>query len=201
MQRISRHRLSYFALAGAAACLWHSPAMAEPARYEIDPAHTVIAFLVEHIGFARVLGSFTELEGSYLFDEATGAVSDVRVTVSTASVSSHDEARDEHLVSDDFLDSRRFPEMTFTAAGARRIGDRAFEVSGELTLLGVTQPLVLQATWNKSGDYPIGRNSYAMGVSARGSLERSAFGMDYAVDNGWVGDAVEIIIEFEALRQ
>jgi polyisoprenoid-binding protein YceI len=157
--------------------------------------------MVEHIGFARVLGSFTELEGSYLFDETTGAVSDVRVTVSTVSVITHDEDRDEHLVSDDFLDTRRFPEMTFTAAGARRIGDREFEISGELTLLGVTQPLVLQATWNKSGDYPIGRNSYAMGVSARATLERSAFGMDYAVDNGWVGDRVEIIIEFEALRQ
>ncbi|HEY5624425.1 MAG TPA: YceI family protein, partial [Gammaproteobacteria bacterium] len=174
---------------------------ADPARYEIDPAHTVIAFLVEHIGFARVLGSFTELEGSYVFDEETGTLADVRIAVNTASVISHDEDRDEHLVSDEFLDTSRFPEMTFMADGARRISERQFEVAGELTLLGVTRPLVLEATWNKSGDYPIGRNTYAMGVSARGSLERSAFGMDYAVDNGWVGDTVEIIIEFEALRQ
>lgn len=201
MNRTDRKCLGAVAALWSAAVLMAVPANAEPARYEIDPAHTVIAFLVEHIGFARVLGSFTELEGSYLFDEETGSVSDVRVTVETASVISHDDDRDQHLLSDDFLDTRRYPEMTFTAAGARRISDREFEVIGELTLLGVTRPLVLEATWNKSGDYPIGRNAFAMGVSARGSLGRMDFGMDYAVDNGWVGDVVEIIIEFEALRQ
>jgi len=176
-------------------------ALAEPADYEIDPAHAVIAFLVEHIGFARVLGAFSEVEGSYTFDEATGELSDVSVTVQTASVASHHEERDEHLRSGDFLDSRAFPEMRFTADSAQAVGDRVYAVNGELTLLGVTLPLTLEATWNKSGDYPIGRNSYAMGVSARGTLLRSDFGMDYAVDNGWVGDEVEIIIEFEAQRQ
>jgi polyisoprenoid-binding protein YceI len=70
-----------------------------------------------------------------------------------------------------------------------------------LTLIGLTRPLTLTATWNKSGDYPIGRNAYAIGVSARGVLAREDFGMDYALDNGWVGNEVEILIEFEALRQ
>jgi polyisoprenoid-binding protein YceI len=175
--------------------------MAESARYEIDPEHAVVAFMVEHIGFARVLGSFIEVEGSYVFDEAAGALSDVRVAVHTASVSSHHKERDEHLRSDDFLDVAAYPEMTFAADSARRISDREFEISGELSLLGVTRPLTLRATWNKSGDYPIGRNAYAMGVSARGVLQRGDFGMDYAIDNGWVGDEVEIIIELEARRQ
>ena len=103
--------------------------------------------------------------------------------------------------SDDFLDVRSFSEMTFMANGARRVSDRVFEIEGELTLLGVTRPLTLTATWNKSGDYPIGRNAYAMGVSARGVLQRADFGMDYAVDNGWVGNDVEIVIEIEAQRR
>jgi polyisoprenoid-binding protein YceI len=81
------------------------------------------------------------------------------------------------------------------------VSEREFEITGELALLGVTQPLTLQARWNKSDDYPIGRNAYAMGVSARGVLQRTDFGMDYAIDNGWVGNDVEIIIEFEAQRQ
>jgi polyisoprenoid-binding protein YceI len=91
--------------------------------------------------------------------------------------------------------------MTFAADEARRISDREFEITGELSLIGVTRPLTLTATWNKSGDYPIGRNAYAIGVSAQGVLERDDFGMDYAVDNGWVGNEVEIVIEFEAQRQ
>lgn len=194
-------RLVPGALAALALALVSGPAAAEPHRYEIDPEHAVVAFMVEHIGFARVLGSFTEVAGSYVFDEATGVVSDVRVTVQTASVVSQHEERDEHLRSDDFLDVDAFAEMTFTASNARRIGDREFEIVGELNLLGVSRPLTLTATWNKSGDYPIGRNAYAMGVSARALLQRADFGMDYAVDNGWVGNDVEIIIEFEAQRR
>lgn len=176
-------------------------ATAAPSRYEIDPEHAVVAFLVDHIGFARVLGSFTEIEGSFTFDEAAGTLSDLRVSVDTASVASHHDERDEHLRSDDFLDADEHPAMTFAANDARRISDREFEITGELMLLGVTRPLTLTATWNKSGDYPIGRNAYAIGVSARGTLERADFGMDYAVDNGWVGNEVEIIIEIEAQQQ
>jgi len=201
MRGIDRERLIGLIVGLSAAGLVPGSAVAEPARYEIDPAHTVVAFLVEHIGFARVLGSFADVEGSYTFDEATGALSDVLVTVVTGSVVSHDEDRDEHVKSGDFLDTRAHPEMTFRATGARRVGDREFELTGELTLLGVTRPLTLEATWNKSGDYPIGRNAYAMGVSARGVLQRADFGMDYAVANGWVGDEVEVIIEFEAQRR
>jgi polyisoprenoid-binding protein YceI len=176
-------------------------AAADPASYEIDPEHTVVAFLVEHIGFARVLGSFTEVEGSFTFDEAAGTLRDLRVSVNTSSVASHHDKRDEHLRSGDFLDTDQYPAMTFAADEARRISDREFEITGELSLIGVTRPLTLTATWNKSGDYPIGRNAYAIGVSAQGVLERDDFGMDYAVDNGWVGNEVEIVIEFEAQRQ
>ena len=212
MQRSGGHRSAghrnaglrsagYRSATAAALALLAVPATAEEARYEIDPEHAVVAFLVDHIGFARVLGSFTEVEGSFTFDEAAGTLGDVQVSVDTASVASHHEERDEHLRSDDFLDAGSHPEMSFTAAGAERIGEREFEITGELTLLGVTRPLTLTATWNKSGDYPLGRNVYVIGVSAEGALKRSDFGMDYALDNDWVGDDVEILIEFEARRQ
>jgi polyisoprenoid-binding protein YceI len=188
-------------LSWLAALLLPIVAAAEPARYEIDPEHVSVGFLVSHLGFARVLGSFGEVSGGYSFDEATGELGEVRVVVTTDSVFTGHEERDEHLRSKDFLDSRRHPEMVFTADAARRSGERSFEIDGRLELLGQTLPLTLTATWNKSGDYPIGRDAYAMGVSARGTLARSAFGMSYGVDNGWVGDDVEILIEFEARRQ
>jgi polyisoprenoid-binding protein YceI len=105
------------------------------------------------------------------------------------------------LRSDDFLDANAFPQMRFTAVTARRTGERTYEVAGELELRGQSRPLTLIATWNKSEAYPFGGSPYVMGVSARGTLKRSAFGMSYAVDNGWVGDDVEIIVEFEARRR
>jgi len=179
---------------------------AEPARYEIDPDHLSIGFLVDHIGYARTLGMFRKAEGAFSFDEQTGELTNLKVVVDTASVFSNHKKRDEHLRSADFLNSKEFPEMVFTAESARRTGETTFVISGQLELLGKTRPLALEATWNKSAEYPFGGGllegkPYVMGVSAQGRILRSEFGMSYAVDNGWVGDEVELIIEFEARRQ
>ena len=176
------------------------PARAEATRYELDPEHLTIAFLVDHIGYAKVLGMFRAARGSYSFDEATATLSNVRIEVDTQSVFSNYAKRDQHLKSADFLNTSEFPRMVFTAAGAKRTGERTFEIAGQLELLGRSQPLTLAATWNKSGPSPI-EKSYVMGVSARGSFKRSSYGMNYAVGNGWVGDEVPLIIEFEAKRK
>ncbi len=181
-----------------------APAMAQAARYEIDPDHLSVGFLVDHIGYAKTLGMFRTARGSYSFDEAGAKLSAVRIEIDTSSVFTNQRKRDDHLKGPDFLNSSEFPRMVFSADTARRTGDRSFEIAGQLLLLGKSQPLTLQATWNKSAESPlggIGRKPYVMGVSARGSFKRSAYGMNYAVANGWVGDEVALIIEFEAVRQ
>jgi polyisoprenoid-binding protein YceI len=188
-------------LLGVALCLSTLPALAQPAAYEIDPEHLSLGFLVEHLGYAKVLGQFLKARGSYSFDEASGALGPVRIEVETASVTSHHNGRDRHVRGSDFLNASNFPRMVFTATGGQRTGERTYEVTGELELLGRKQPLTLQARWNKSAPSPIAKSLYVMGVSARGSLRRSAFGMDYGVANGWVGDEVQLLIEFEAIRR
>jgi polyisoprenoid-binding protein YceI len=174
---------------------------AAPATYEIDPAHATVAFLVSHIGYAKVLGRFAAVDGTFEFDEETGALAKVAVTVAAASVATEHDARDQHVRNRDFLNAERFPDIAFTAARAERTGESTFDIVGELTLLGNTRPLVLQATLNKSAEYPIGDRAHVLGVSARGRLLRSEYGMTYGVANGLVGDEVEIIIEIEARRQ
>jgi polyisoprenoid-binding protein YceI len=176
-------------------------AAAEPARYELDPAHTTVAFLVEHIGYAKTLGQFLRASGGYTFDADTRALSGLRVVVETASVDTNHEARDRHLRSGDFLASDEHATMTFTAGNANVTGEHTFTVTGELTLLGQTRPLTLEATVNKSAPYPIGDRAEVMGISARGLLKRSDFGMTYGVADNLVGDEVEIIIEVEARRR
>ncbi|MDZ4283796.1 MAG: YceI family protein [Hydrogenophaga sp.] len=193
-----------WAAIAASSPLLMSTAHAQAARYELDPDHTTVAFLVDHIGYAKVLGLFRSARGSYRFDEATATLSEVRIEVETASVFSNQRKRDDHLKGPDFLNSGEFPKMVFTATSARRTGDKTFDITGQLELLGKTQPLTLQATWNKSAESPLGGplgKPYVMGVSARGSFKRSAYGMNYAVANGWVGDEVPLIIEFEAIRK
>ena len=190
----------------AAALTLTTTTRAEPHRYEIDPEHLSIGFLVWHIGYDRVLGMFLEGGGSYSFDEQTQQLSELRFTVETDSVFTNHDRRDEHLRSPDFLNSAEFPQMTFTAQKAEPLGKGRFQIPGQLTLLGVTRPVTLTASWNKSAEYPIGGGlfggkPYVMGVSVRGSFSRSDFGMSYGVNNGLVGDQVELLIELEARRQ
>ena len=179
-------------------------ARADAANYTLDPEHLTVAFLVEHIGYARTLGVFRKASGGFRYDEASGALGELRVVVETASVDSGHAKRDEHLRGRDFLDAQRFPAMTFTARTARRVGERGYRIEGELELLGQRRPLVLEATLNKHERYPIGpplMKPVVLGASARARLRRSDFGMTYGVANGLVGDEVELIIEFEARRQ
>ena len=174
---------------------------ADETAYKLDPDHISVGFLVDHIGYAKVLGMFREARGGYQFDEKTGELSQLEVVVETESVFTNHNKRDKHLRSADFLNSREFSTMSFTAATARRTGERTYIIEGVLALLGKTGPLTLEATWNKSGKYPIDGKPYVMGVSVGGRFSRSDYGMTYAVDNGWVGDEIELIIEFEARRQ
>ncbi len=159
-----------------------------------------MGFLVEHVGFAKVFGMFREVVGAFTFDEETGEISDVRVVVQTKSVFTGVEARDRHLRSGDFLAVEEFPEMVFEA-DRLVLEDRRGELAGRLTIRGVTKPLTLSVTWNKSGESPLPGNPYVAGLSARGRFERSAYGMSYGVADGLVGNEVELILELEAQRQ
>ena len=199
--RVQRRLFVPFFLMMCAAALATAPADAASKRYDLDPDHLTIAFLVDHIGFAKTLGVFREAEGSFVFDETVPSVSDVRIVVQTDSVWTNHERRDDHLRNSDFLDVDEYPEMVFVGTNAEQTGERTGILRGELTLLGQTRPLDLELVWNKSGEYPFGDRHQAIGISARGLLKRSDYGMTYAVANGLVGDEVELIIEFEAIRQ
>ena len=185
-----------------AACFVASAtAHAQPARYEIDPEHFSVGFLVDHLGYAKVLGLFQKAGGSFTFDEKAGTLSDVRIAIDSASVFTGHRKRDDHLRGTDFLNAVEFPQIAFKGASAKRSGERTFVVEGQLEMLGKTQPVTVNFTWNKSAQYELpGVKAYVMGASGRGSFKRSAFGMSYAVANGWVGDTVELILEFEARR-
>ena len=188
-------------LAALAAALVHAaPAVAAPERYRLDPEHLSIGFLVGHIGYADVLGKFLRAEGDFVLDEKARTVSDIKVTIDAASVFSNHEARDDHVRKADFLDVARFPTITFVSTGATATGPDTGTIDGDLTIRGVTRPVTLDVTLNKTGPYPFGDN-YVAGVSARTTIRRSDFGMTYAVENGWVGDEVQVIIELEAIRE
>jgi len=169
-------------------------------RYSLDPAHTTVAFLIDHVGYAKTLGLFTDVSGSFSFDQDTRTVTDISITVGTASVNTANEARDKHVRNKDFLNVSKHPEMTFSASSATIDAEGAGEIAGALTLLGKTQPLTLSVQLNKAENYPFGHKRFTLGVSASGSLNRSDYGMDYGVANALVGDQVDLILEAEAIK-
>jgi polyisoprenoid-binding protein YceI len=178
-----------------------SSAAAAPQRYTLDPSHLTVAFLVMHIGFAKTLGIFKQAEGSFVFDAEAPSVSDINVVINAASVFTNHEARDAHLRNADFLDVANHPKITFRGTSAEQTGPRTGRIIGDLSIRGVTKPVSLDVIWNKSGTYPFGDQHEAIGISARTTIKRSDFGMTYALTGDLVGDEIDIILEFEAIRQ
>lgn len=175
--------------------------MAAPQRYTLDPEHTTVAFLVEHVGYAKTLGYFQSVSGGFTYDDESRQISDVTITAETDSVQTNHKARDTHLRSKDFLNVKQYPEMIFTAEGVTLKADGLADLPGNLQLLAENRPLVLTVSLNKADKYPFGHKKFTLGVSARGTLQRSEYGMAYGVANALVGDTVELIIEIEANQE
>lgn len=184
------------ALIFAAALFAAGAASAEPVTYALDPAHTQVAFSIDRFGFNRVLGQFDTVAGEVTLDEANPANSSVRATVQIASISAGNATRDEHLRGDRWLRAAQFPTMEFQSTSVRLISETRAEVTGNLTLLGQTHPLVLDVTLNRIADAPNNGRRTA-GFSATGTLTRSTWGM--SVTPNTVGD--QITINIEALAQ
>lgn len=173
---------------------------ADPARYRIDPEHFSIAFMVEHVGYAQVIGQFAEGSGEFVYDEESGQLTSGSVQIGAASVSTHLDKRDQHVRSKDFLNAEKHPLIRFTAQRYRP-GKPAGILYGELTMLGQTHPVELEIRLNKAAVYPFGHRKHTLGISATTTLQRSRWGMTYGVANGMVGDEVKLLFEFEALRE
>ena len=198
---ISRRIAAVLAVAAFAGLAALQPAKAEPRQFKMDPDHFAIVFMVHHLGLADTVGMFREASGSFTYDAEAQTISDVKITVETDSVFTNHDARDGHLRGTDFLNVKEYPTMTFTAEEAEVTGENTGKIHGQLTLLGETHPLTLDVTFEGARTYPFGDAHYAIGVSARGTIERSKYGMTYAVQNDIVGDEIDLILEFEGIRQ
>jgi len=166
--------------------------------YTIDATHAHAAFRVNHLGFSHTLGQFKDITGTLEFDAENPTASAVSVTIATASVDSANEARDEHLRKADFLNVEAHPTMTFTSTNIEVTGEKTGKMTGDLTLLGVTKPVTLDVTLNQAGPHPFDPAKIVAGFSATTSINRSDYGMTYAVPA--IGETVEIMIEVEALK-
>lgn len=175
----------------AAACVSVNHAEAEE-RYEIDPAHTHVQFSVRRFGFNDVIGSFPDVKGVIALDQDAPEKSSVEVEIGVASLESGDATRNGHLTSEFWFNAEEHPVMTFKSTAVDVTGDNTANVTGDLTVLGVTKPVTLDVTLNKIGTDPATKGE-AVGFSATGLLNRHDFGMSIA--ENLIGGDVAIRIE------
>jgi polyisoprenoid-binding protein YceI len=178
----------------AAAMIIAAPAHAEPKHYTLEKPHTQIFFTVNHLGFSNSTGQFIDYNGAIDFDQAAPESSKVEATIKTASLTMANQKWDDHLKGADFFNVEKFPDITFKSTGVKKTGADTADITGDLTILGVTKPVVLATKLNKVGAHPMSGNDH-VGFSATTTFKRSDFGMKYGLPN--VGDDVTVRIEVE----
>ena len=171
-----------------------SPAAVQGGSFKLDPAHSKITWSVNHFGFSTYIGQFAHVDGTLKLDPKAIGASAVDVTVDTASLGTLNPALDTHLKSKDFLDIAAFPTATFHATKITQTGERTADIAGDLTLHGVTKPVVVQATFNQGGANPIDKK-YELGFAGSAKIKRSEFGITTYVPV--ISDEVTLTIEAE----
>lgn len=191
--------MNRFALAAAltVAATTATTAMAEPKKYVLDASHSQVLFAYDHLGFSTTYNMFSGFDGEIMFDQEDPANSTVSVSMPVMSMFTGWEKRFEHFMGDDFFGAEEGDMITFTSTGIEVTGDDTAEITGDLTMNGVTKSVVLDATLNKVGSHPMQNKDWA-GFDATTTLMRSDFDLGYAAPA--VSDEVEVTISIEAAK-
>jgi polyisoprenoid-binding protein YceI len=169
--------------------------------WTVDPAHSSVEFSAKHLGIALVRGVFNEFEGGLEIGEDGSAKA--RGTVQVASIDSNEDQRDTHLRSEDFFNAELHPELSFESTEIRPVDEDSFLIHGDLTMRGVTRPIVLEAELQGTEIDPWGNER--VGLEARGQLNRGDWGMTFnqALGSGnmLVSDKIKLALDISAIKQ
>jgi polyisoprenoid-binding protein YceI len=142
--------------------------------WNIDPAHSSVEFTVKHMGIATVRGQATKFEGAI---ESTGEQVGLKGSVDVASITTHDEQRDQHLGAPDFFDVQRFPQIEVEAQSVELNDDGTIRIPAQITIKGVTKPVDLTGSYTGTGTDPWGNERVGLEVST--TIDRRDFGLDW----------------------
>lgn len=168
------------------------------ADYVVDKEgqHAFVDFKISHLGYSFITGTFKDIDGKFSFDAARPEDSKIEFNVNTASVFTNHAERDKHIASADFLNASKFAKATFVSTSVKSTGANTADVTGDLTILGVTKPVVVKATFLGEGKDPWG--GYRAGFEGTTTIKRSDFGKQK--DLGPKSDAVELYVSFEGVK-
>jgi polyisoprenoid-binding protein YceI len=182
------------AAAPATAQVTTSPATVQAGAYKLDPDHGKITWSITHFGYSTYIGQFATVNANLKLDPKNLGATVLDATIDTTSLGTLNPALDKHLKSPDFLDTAKFPTATFHATKVTQTGDKTADIAGDLTLHGVTKPVVLQAVFNQAGPNPMVK-TYQLGFAGSAKIKRSEFGITSYVPA--ISDEVTLTLEAE----
>lgn len=185
-------KLAAFTFAAAMAA---TGATAESMKYDLDASHSQIVFAYDHLGYSTTYGMFSGFEGTINFDTENPANSSVNVSFPVTTMLTGWEARFDHFMGADFFDAADDEMVEFVSTGIEVTGEDTALITGDLTLNGVTKPVVLDTKLNSMGDHPRANKPWA-GFDATTTILRSDF--EVGAFAPFVSDEVEITISIEA---
>ncbi len=181
-----------------------APSAAQTALWQVDGSHTAAQFSVRHMMVSNVRGEFSKTTGTVQWDGKDFRTAVVDVTIDATTIDTREPRRDAHLKSADFFDVAKYPSITFKSTKIEPVGQGRLRMTGNLTLHGVTKPVVLDVT----GPTPVIKDPYGtlrVGASASTTISRKDFGLVWnaALDGGGVvvGDEVNIAIDIELVAK
>ncbi|MBX7160609.1 MAG: YceI family protein [Acidimicrobiia bacterium] len=165
--------------------------------YTIDAAHSRVGFVARHAMITKVRGSFDEFEGSGFFDADDPANSSLQLTIQAASIDTRNADRDAHLRSNDFLDMENFPEVTFVSTAVAQVDPETYEVTGDLTIKGVTKPVTIEFDYTGVAVDPYGATR--LGLEGKTVINRKDWGVNWnaALEAGGVLVSDKVTLEFD----
>ena len=170
--------------------------------WQIDPVHSCIHFSIPHFAVSKIHGRFTKWGGTLQLDEAHPAASTVEVQIDAASVDTNEANRDNHLRGADFFDIANHPQITFKSSKVEPEGANKYRVTGDLTIRGISRPMVLAVESGGKVKDPWGNNRG--GFSLAGKIDRKDFGISFhqVMEAGGLllGDTVTFSIDVEAVK-
>ena len=187
--------LAHKLMAAAALGLAATFASAAPITYTFDTTHSRVTFYVNHFGFSNSVGEFKIADGTFTFDNDDWSKSKVDARIPVQSLELGESKWNGHVLSADFLEAAKYPEIIFVSKKVEKVDATHGKLHGDLTIKGVTKPVVLDLTVNKVGEHPM-RKTQAAGFTATVTVRRSEFGVVAYVPA--VADDVVIRIEVEA---
>ncbi|EMF9959673.1 polyisoprenoid-binding protein [Acinetobacter baumannii] len=180
---------------GLAVALASTVTLAAPVDYKIDSTHTATVFSWNHFGFSTPSANFSDIQGVIKVDNAKPANSSVNVTIPLSSVNTNVPALDKEFQEEAWFNAAKYPNITFKSTKVETKDKKHFKITGDLTVKGITKPVVLDAVLNKQGEHPMAKVP-AIGFNATTSFNRSDFGLGNYVPN--VGDKITVNITTEA---